>query len=133
MSNQDHIAVVQSLYEAFAAGDIDAFLDLVTDDITLELPEMATVPLSALYEGKQGVRQFMADRASVLTYTNFDPQKYLSDQDHVVVFGQTRGIVNRGSTPFGYKWVQVFEITPENRVRRFQEFMDTHALVSAFA
>jgi uncharacterized protein len=133
MSNQKHIDVVKALYTAFGTGDVPRLLDLVSDDITFELPELPNVPLEAVYHGKDGIRQFMADRAPVLTYTGFVPDKFLSDQDHVVVLGETSGIINRTGAPFHYKWVQVFEIDAENRIRRFQEFMDTHVLVSAFA
>jgi hypothetical protein len=36
-------------------------------------------------------------------------------------------------TPFSYKWVQLFEFAPDDRIQRFHEFLDTQVLVSAFA
>ena len=34
-------------------------------------------------------------------------------------------------TPFGYKWVQLFEFDEQDHIARFHEFFDTHVLVSA--
>lgn len=127
------VGVVQALYKAFFAGDVEGLMALLADDVTFELPAMPGVPLATVYRGKAGVRQFLADRAVVLTYNAFTPGRFLADRDQVIVVGETAGTVNATGKPFGYKWVQLFEVTPDRRVRRFHEFMDTHALVKAFA
>jgi ketosteroid isomerase-like protein len=132
MSNHLHVGVVKALYAAFAAGDDEKILNLVTDDVVFEIPGMPGVPLGTRYHGKSGVQKFLADRGPALTYTAFAPDKFFSDQDHVIVLGQTAGTVKTTGKSFGYKWVQLFEISSDNRVRRFHEFMDTHELVSAF-
>ena len=133
MANDSHVSIVQELYAAFLAGDVEAILDLLTEDVTFILPELPGVPLQTTYLGKKGFRQFLADREPALTYTAFNPQQYFSDQDHVIVLGNTEGTVKATGKAFGYQWVQLFEITREHRVRRIHEFMDTHALVVAFA
>jgi ketosteroid isomerase-like protein len=133
MPNDRHVSIVQALYAAFGAGDVEALLDLLTEDVTFVLPALPGVPLKTTYEGKDGFRQFLADREPALRYTAFAPNQFFSDQDHVIVLGETEGIVIATGKPFGYRWVQLFEITREDRVSRIHEFMDTHALVSAFA
>ena len=127
------IGVVQAVYKAFLAGDVEGLLNLLTDGVTFELPAMPGVPLGTLYRGKAGVWQFLADRAPVLTYTAFAPGTFVSDRGHVIVVGETAGTVKATGKHFGYQWVHHFEVTPDHRVRRFHEFMDTHALVAACA
>lgn len=133
MTNQDHIELVKAVYAAFGAGDVEALLDLVADDISFELPEMDEVPLDTVYRGKEGIRKFMADRDGVLQYTDFQIFRFFSDQDHVFVLGETAGIVLNTEKPFRFPWLELFEITQDNRVRRFREFLDSHKFVAAFA
>ncbi|RYD37729.1 MAG: hypothetical protein EOP86_02770 [Verrucomicrobiaceae bacterium] len=132
MDNDSHISVVKDLYSAFGTGDIEALLGVLTEDVAFILPELPGVPLQTTYEGKDGFRQFLADREPALVYTAFSPSQFFSDRDHVIVLGRTEGTVKSTRNGFQYQWVQLFEFTPENRVRRIHEFMDTHTLVSAF-
>jgi ketosteroid isomerase-like protein len=133
MANPDHVQAVKSLYAAFQSGDTSAFLALLTDDVVFTMPEMPGVPLRTEYRGKDGVVQFLADRVPVLRYTLFEPHKFFSDQDTVLVLGETGGEVIRSGREFRYRWVQLFEFAPGNLIRRFHEFLDTNVLVSAFS
>lgn len=132
MDNDSHIRAVKDLYSAFGTGDVEALLGLLAEDVVFILPELPGVPLQTTYEGKDGFRQFLADREPALVYTAFSPTQFFSDRDHVIVLGRTEGIVKSTRHNFQYQWVQLFEFTAENRVRRIHEFMDTHTLVSAF-
>lgn len=132
MSNQAQIDIVQKIYAAFGTGDVDGMLALLDDSITFELPNLPGVPLDTLYTGKDGVRQFMVDRGPAIEYKSFVIDQIFSDQDHVLVLGQTSGTVLATGSPFSYEWVQVFSFTPDDLVVKFREFMDTYVLVNAF-
>ena len=133
MGNSRHVEVVKELYGAFQKADVDALLQLLTDDVVFTIPEMPGVPLGTSYQGKQGVTQFLMDRVPVIRYTAFDPQRYFSDQETVLVLGETAGVVLKTGRTFRYKWVQLFEFAPNGLIQRFHEFLDTSVLVRAFA
>lgn len=133
MANPDHVQAVKSLYAAFGADDTPRFLELLTDDVRFTMPDMPGVPLRTEYRGKDGALQFLRDRAPSIRYTLFDPQKFFSDQDTVLVLGETGGHVIASGREFRYTWVQLFEFAPENLIKRFHEFLDTNVLVSAFS
>lgn len=133
MENPRHVEVVRELYDAFSNADPPALLRCLTDDVEFVLPEMPGVPLETSYRGKEGVTRFLADREPAIRYTRFEPRTFLSDQNTVVVLGETGGVVVPTGTAFDYRWVQLFEFGPEDRIRRFHEFLDTNVLVSAFA
>jgi hypothetical protein len=132
MTNDAHLESVRALYAAFGKGDSDAMLALLTEDVVFTLPEMPGVPLQASYQGKDGILSFLRDREPLLRYEAFDPRRFFSDQDTVIVLGSTRGIVLSGPAPFQYQWVQLFEFDGGGLISRFHEFLDTHVLVSAF-
>lgn len=133
MANTVHVQVVTALYAAFQSGDTEAFLACLTDDVVFTLPEMPGVPFRSSYHGKQGVAGFLSDRGPFIRYTLFAPNKFFSDQDTVLVIGETAGTVLRTKSPFHYRWVQLFEFAPDNRIKWFHEFLDTQVLSSAFA
>jgi ketosteroid isomerase-like protein len=133
MANARHVEVVKELYAAFQRADPAAVLQCLTDDVVFTMPEMPGVPLGTSYHGKEGVARFLGERGPVLQYTFFAPDRFFSDQDTVLVLGETAGTVLRTGESFRYRWVQLFEFAADDRIQRFHEFLDTHVLVSAFA
>ncbi|HTY42378.1 MAG TPA: nuclear transport factor 2 family protein [Thermoanaerobaculia bacterium] len=133
MENTRHVEVVRELYAAFGKGDASALLQCLTDDVVFTMPEMPGVPLSTRYVGKRGIEEFLRDRAPVLEYDEFEPRRFFSDQDTVLVLGETAGRVRTSGRKFRYTWVQLFEFGPNDLIRRLHEFLDTNVLVNAFA
>ena len=60
MAEQENTAVVPGIYESFKAGDIDAMLTGMTEDIEWQLPEIAGVPFSGKRQGHDSIREFFA-------------------------------------------------------------------------
>ncbi len=133
MANQRHVDRVKELYAAFQNADEPALLQCLTEDVEFNIPEMPGVPLGTSYHGKEGVTRFLTERGPVIQYTAFEPQRFLSDQEAVVVLGETAGQVIKTGRAFRYKWVQLFEFAPSGLIRRLHEFLDTNVLVKAFA
>jgi ketosteroid isomerase-like protein len=133
MSDSGHVGMVRALYAAFQAGHISAILELVSDDFSLELPPMPAVPWRSSYPGKSGLRDFLVERGPLVTYTFFGPDQFFADQGHVLVLGETAGIARITGRAFRYKWVHIFQFSPHGLIRRMEEVLDTHVLVTAFS
>ena len=91
MSNQEQIDVVKSIYENFGAGNVDAILDVLHDDVDWAGEADPPVsPWDGVRIGKDAVRQFFADLDSVAgggTTATFRPLAWgTSDNDEVFVF-----------------------------------------------
>jgi hypothetical protein len=54
MSRQN-VNLVQSLYEAFARGDIPAILGAMDPDIVWDIPQAPDYPLGGIHRGPQGI------------------------------------------------------------------------------
>jgi ketosteroid isomerase-like protein len=133
MADFGHVGIVRALYAAFQAGHVDAVLELVSDDFSLELPPMPAVPWRSSYPGKSGLRDFLVERGPLVTYTYFSPDQFFADQGHVLVVGETAGIARITGRAFRYKWVHIFQFSPHGLIRRMEEVLDTHVLVTAFS
>lgn len=132
MTNAARVQLVHAVYASFLSGNVDTFVGLFTEDASLELPPMPGIPWRSTYAGREGLREFFTSRGPLLTYTAFEPRQFFTDDDCVVILGRTAGVVRTTGRAFDFEWVQVLEFAPGNLVRRFREFLDTHALVTAF-
>ena len=62
MSADDNIQTIQAVYEAFGRGDVQAFLDQVTDDVDWATETLSTAaPWWGVRRGKAAVAQFFKD------------------------------------------------------------------------
>jgi len=88
MSTEQNLEITTQMYEAFGRGDVQAILDLVTDDIDWSTD--AAIPSAPWYgprHGKDEVASFFAAIGSTGPVTEFTPLAYASNQDgDVMVF-----------------------------------------------
>ena len=76
MSEQNN-AIVQQAYTNFKMGDIEALLNLMSDDITWTLPEMEGVPFAGKRSGRASVAEFFATVNSSQEPLQFEPRELI--------------------------------------------------------
>jgi|SRR5215211_2101479 len=82
------VALVRTLFDAFARRDIDGMLQHVADDCELEAPGTAErVGRREPYRGIDGLRQFFADADRVWEELTLFADDIRAAADGVVVFG----------------------------------------------
>jgi uncharacterized protein len=97
---QDNVDVVQSAWDAFGRGDIDAVLDVILPSAETRIPE--TLPWGGTYVGQDGFRDFLSKLNAAFEQFSATPQKVLgADDNHVVVVGKTKGRARGGATVEG--------------------------------
>ena len=86
MSEQEqNIKLVKKGYEAFAAGDIDAVMNLFDDNIEWVQPGDSAI--SGTYHGKAELGKLISRLAEKSTTAT--PHRFLADGDMVVMLGET--------------------------------------------
>jgi uncharacterized protein len=81
MSAEENKAATQAAYQAFGAGDLEACMKDMADDIDWIEPGNSTI--SGTYQGKDEVARFFMTLASKSFRT--EPQHFIAEGDHVVV------------------------------------------------
>jgi ketosteroid isomerase-like protein len=80
------IATVQIVYEAFGRGDVEAILQLLSDDIDwASCPESTVAPWHGVYRGTGEVPKFFKALGESLEVTGFEPLAFTSNQTDVMV------------------------------------------------
>ena len=131
MSEQENMQVVQALYDNFNAGDIEAVLDALSEDVAWVLPSIPNIAFTGAKHGKDDVADFFSTMADQQEPQSFEVQGTIAQGDRVVAHGhyvwhvKTTGRGWEGD--FSHHWT-----VEGGKVTRFQEYTDSAAAMAAF-
>jgi ketosteroid isomerase-like protein len=131
MSTEENKRVVQTLFEAFGRGDIDAILALVSDDVVWSLPGPPAVPYYGERRGPEGVKDFLVQIGTAVEFESFEPGALVAEGERVVALGRERGRVRSTGKTFDNEWALVFNLSG-GKITRFQSYENTGAVAEAF-
>jgi ketosteroid isomerase-like protein len=123
--------IIKGMYEAFGRGDIAAVLNSLADDIEWVTPGPSTIPYAGRYRGRAEVAGHFQKLAENTELDPFTIERYVEQDDVVVVLGSYTGRSKGLQKPFRSKWAMVFTLSG-GKVTRFEEHMDTAAIASAY-
>ncbi len=125
---QDNVDVVQSAWDAFGRGDIDAVVDAISASAQTRVPE--SLPWGGTYEGQEGFRDFLAKLVGNFEQFSATPEKVLgADDNHVVVVAKTKGRGKGGGTVEGTV-VWIYQLR-DGKIADAEIFGDTAQVVEA--
>jgi ketosteroid isomerase-like protein len=94
---QDNVDVVQSAWDAYGRGDIDAVLEAFAPSAETRVPE--SLPWGGTYIGPDGFQDFLAQVDAAYEQFSATPDKVLgADDNHVVVVAKTKGRTKGGGS-----------------------------------
>jgi ketosteroid isomerase-like protein len=132
MDAAQNTQVVQKAYAAFGRGDIPAVLELLDEKVIWHPVTGAgpQVPTAGVRHGKREVGEFFRILGESINFQQFEPRRYVAEDDTVVALGHYRATTTGGGS-FDSDWVMVFTVR-NAKVVNFQEFTDSAALNAAF-
>lgn len=129
--SEENKAVVEQVYNNFKTGNIEGLLNLMADDITWTLPEMAGVPFSGKRTGRLAVGDFFDSLNASQEVVTFEPRELVADGDKVVALGSYIWRVRANGREFGGDFAHAWTIR-DGKAVGFQEYMDTAAGTDAY-
>ena len=126
-----NLALVQTVYEDFAKGDVAAILARCDPAIEwISGGSRDDFPTLGRRQGIEGAASFFRDVAEHDQFTSFEPREILPVGEKVLVLGHYGVTVKATGKHFESDWVHVFTIRNGHCVK-FQEFTDTAAFSKA--
>ena len=132
MSEHENVAIVYQAYDNFKAGNIPALLDLCSDDITWQLPQMENVPFGGRRASRARVGEFFALIDANEEALRFEPREIVAQGDKVVSLGYYQWRVKASGREFESDFAHVFTVQG-GKIVAFHEYMDTAACANAYA
>ncbi|HRN27625.1 MAG TPA: nuclear transport factor 2 family protein [Ignavibacteriaceae bacterium] len=112
--------VVEKMFTAFDNGDVEKFVDTVSEDTVWIYHGTQIIP-KGVFEKKEGVRTFFNNIIDNTEIISFEPQQYIVEGNMVVVLGQEHQKVKRSGRELKQKWVQIYTVE-NNLITRMEEF-----------
>lgn len=112
--------VVEKMFSAFGSGDIEKFVETVSDDTVWIYHGTQIIP-AGIFEKKEGVRTFFTNILERTKIINFEPQQFIVEGNMVVVLGQEHQRVKRTGRELKQKWVQIYTVE-NDLITRMEEF-----------
>ena len=125
MNNQP-IVVVQEMFSAFGTGDLERFINTVSEDTVWIYHGTHRIP-KARFEGKEGAARFIRNILTTTDIIKFEPQQYVTEGNTVVVIGEEHQKVKRSGEELKQRWVQVYTVE-NNLITRMEEFATTEVV-----
>ena len=113
----DHDAgLLERVLAAFNAHDLDAIMELFTDDCVLETPRGES-PWGTRFEGRDQVREGLAQRFRGLPDVHYGEDEHWVCGDHAVSRWLLTGTSTTGER-VRVRGCDLFDLAPDGRIRR---------------
>ena len=133
MAEMNNTEVVQSIYKGFESGDMAAILNVMSEEIVWLHPGKAEqIPFAGRFEGKEGVQRFFDIAFSSIDVLDQQVFSFEGSGEKILVLGFEHMRVKATGKEYQSNWIHMYTVT-DGKVVAFEEFIDTAALVSAFA
>jgi uncharacterized protein len=123
--------IVEDFFTALGAGDEEAALGLVTADATFEAQGPPNVPIYGRFEGREGVRHFIATLRELFDTERFDVRQCTQSDGLAFAYGYMQHRVRRTGRVFRSEWALYCEVR-EGRIHACKMFEDTAGLAAAY-
>lgn len=131
MSAESNLQVVSQTYTYFGEGNIEGVISGFSPDIKWESRYTPEVPLDGTWTGSDNVLKFFGLLDELLAVKAFVPEKFIAQDDTVVVLGYEEVKVKTNGAEYRNDWVQVW--TLENgKVAHLRTYNDTATVAAAF-
>lgn len=117
--------IVDEMFEAFAAKDLERVLKTFTKDAVCMHHGTRIMP-SAKFVGEEGTRMFFDYNFNALQVVYFNKNQFIEEGNTIVVLGNEHFISNEDQSEIKNKWVQVYTIT-NGLISRMEEFATSAA------
>ncbi|MBB3675080.1 nuclear transport factor 2 family protein [Modestobacter versicolor] len=127
-TEQQDLAVVRGVYEAFGRGDVAAITARFAEDGTVA--QSPALPWGGTHHGHAGLGHFLGTLTGHVASVPESQQLFADGDGHVVQVGRTRGVVRANGAGFDVAEVHVWTVR-DGVVTRFEAYLDDAAMQAA--
>ena len=131
MRERDNVELVQSIYSAFARGDLNSVLAPFAEGLEFQHPMPQSIwPWAGSRSGRQGLAEFFAGLSETLEYERLEPHEFIAQHDSVAVVLSERTRVRATGMFFEISEVHLFKLK-NGKVVQLTIFEDTAPIIAA--
>ncbi len=127
----NNIEIVKSLYEAFAAKEINKILDLLHENVEWGEPDNPYNPAGGTRHGHKGFLEWIAIGKKAEEILELHLERFLTDNNSVAVSGRMKCKAIKTQKIYESDFVHLV-VLENKKIKKFQEFFDTYIAGEAF-
>jgi uncharacterized protein len=131
MSEQQNVALIQSVYDAFKRGDLPFILARLTDDVDWALEGPSILPFTGKRKGIAQVKEFFEALAGTQTNMKLTMGPLMAQGDRVSGVGRYSATVVATGRSFDSPVGHFFTVR-DAKISGFVDLADTAAMVDAY-
>jgi uncharacterized protein len=132
MAQNENTKLVQSLYDAFAQGNVPYLLDHVTEDVEWVDEGPESIPYAGRYRGRAEVKRFFEQLGGSIQGGKVTAREFIGAEDQVVALGRFTGTVTATGKKIDAAIAHVFTIR-DGKVSRWLGYGDTARVAEAYS
>ncbi len=132
MNEQQNLALIQKIFEAFGRGDIQDMLDCFAADSEVYYPGPAIIPYAGKKKGHAELRDYFQGILENQSNHDLKISRFITQDDHVVAIGSYSGVVNSTGKTIEGPLVFTFELH-NGTVTRHMLMSDTAAGAAGYS
>lgn len=129
--SQKNLEFVKGLYAAFKRGEIQPWLDAMTEESTWQLVGPETIPLCGLRKGKKEILDFLQTLMNTLQFKNSVQHKFIAEGETIIVLGYVHSMVKQTGIDFKSDYVHILTVK-NGKLLSYREFLDNAQLLVAY-
>ncbi len=126
MNEQENTKLAGQMYETFNAGDIESFLNLFSDDVVWQSPEIENVPLNGKFSGRENLAGFISGIDKYEEFLKMEPTEFIAQGDRVVVLGNYLARSKTTDKQYATDFAHIITVA-DGKITSFYEFFDNAA------
>ena len=126
MNEQENIKLAEQAYETFMAGDVEGFLNLFSEDVGWNAPEIENVPLNGKFSGRENLAGFISGIDEYEEFLKMEPTEFIAQGGKVVVLGNLVARSKQTNNQYATDFAHIFTVK-DGKIVGFLEFFDNAA------
>jgi len=131
MSEQENVALIQNLYDAFARKDLPFILSRLADDVEWSVEGPSVIPYCGKRKGPAEVQGFFVALATLETNQRLTMTTPIASGNRVACSGRYQSTVIATGKSYDTPIAHFFTVQ-DGKVSRMEETMDTAQIADAF-
>ncbi|MDQ2775385.1 MAG: nuclear transport factor 2 family protein [Acidobacteriota bacterium] len=131
MNEQQNVALVQKALEAFGRGDVQAILDLSSNDSEFRCPGPEIIPYAGTKRGHSEIQTYFDALITTQKNANLSIDRFVAQGDTVVAIGRYTAQVNSTGKSIDTPVMLAFELQ-DGKIKRHLVMGDTAAIADSY-
>ena len=131
MSEQQNVALIENVYQAFARGDLAFIYERLADDVEWTLEGPSIIPYAGKRKGVAQVKGFFEALAGTQTNLKLTMGPLIAQGDRVSGLGRFSATVTSSGKSFD-SFVGHFFTVRDGKIAEFVDLVDTAAMADAY-